>query len=124
VPDEQDQAESLDEDVVDDVDDYDGDEFGDGLPGYPPEAPLGVNTAGVTVDEEEAGESFAERTWREEPDVGEPGARTPPAPHLGQLVDPLGSADEPMIDHEAAAIADEVGGDDDGPEAGALHLEE
>jgi len=124
LPDEQDRAESLDEDVIDDVDDFDGDEYGDGLSDYPPEAPLGVDTVGVTAGEEDVGESFAERTWREEPDSGEPGARSAPAPALGQIVDPYGSADEPMLDHEARAIADEVGGHDDGPEAGALHLEE
>ena len=48
-------AEGLDEDVVDDVDDRDGDEFGEALPQYPPDRPLGVNTVGVTPVEEDAG---------------------------------------------------------------------
>lgn len=122
--DEQDQAEALDEDVIDDVDDYDGDEFGDGLPDYPPDRPLGVETVGVTGVEEDAGESFAERTWREEPDFGEPGARRPSGQQIGQIPDPYASVDEPILDDEAGAIADELDGDEEGPEAGALHIEE
>lgn len=121
--DEQDQAESLDEDVIDDVDDYDGEEYGDGLPQYPPDQPLGVASLGVTGVEEDGGESFDERTWREEPDVGEPGARRPGREPIGQIADPYASADEDILDHEARAIADELGGHEDGPEAGALHLE-
>ena len=67
--DPQDIAEALDADKADEVDDFSGDAFGDALPEYPPERPLGVNTVGVTAVEEDAGESLTERTWREEPDV-------------------------------------------------------
>ena len=41
--DPQDRAEALDEDVVDIVDDITGDEYGEGLPTYPPDRPLGVD---------------------------------------------------------------------------------
>ena len=59
--DPQDTAEALDEEVVDDVDDFTGDEYGEDLPGYPPDRPLG-NTAAGTPIEEDDGESFVERT--------------------------------------------------------------
>src|SRR5262245_53403710 len=85
--DPQDITESLDEDRVDDVDDRTGDEFGEALSDYPPDRPLGVNTVGVTVVEEDAGESFAERTEREEPEPTE-GDRARDEEHgVGQLVD-------------------------------------
>lgn len=122
--DEQDQAESLDEDVIDDVDDYDGDEYGDGLPEYPPDSPLGVTSFGLTGSEEDSGDSFEARTRREEPDFGEPGARRPSRDVVGQIPDPYAAADGEILDHEAKVIADELGGHEDGPEAGALHLEE
>lgn len=119
--DPQDRAELLDEDKVDAVDDFSGDEYGDGLPEYPPDQPLGVDTVGVTPVEEDAGESFAERTWREEPDFGEAGGeRTTDEPSFGQAVEPHAMGE----DHEEQAVADYVGGEEDGPEAGAMHIEE
>ena len=112
--DEQDVAEALDEDVVDEVDDRSGDAFGEALPGYPPDRPLGVGTVGVTPVEEDAGESFAERTWREEPDEEEV------PPQVGQLVD-LEATTE---DREERALAEEVDAvGDESAEELALHIE-
>ena len=51
---------------------------------YPPDRYQGVNTVGVTAVEEDSGESFAERTWREEPEDYRP----PQHSDVGQLVDP------------------------------------
>ena len=99
--DEQDMAEALDEDVVDVDDDRTGD--GEGLPDYPPDRPLGVGTVGVTAVEEDAGESFEERTWREDPD---PGFEPTPANDggVGQLIDP----DVSTLDHEEQQVAEEA----------------
>jgi hypothetical protein len=114
--DEQDRAEAYDEDVVDDVDDYAGDEVGDGLPDYPPERPLGVNTVGVTAIEEDAGESFAERSLREEPEDGWAGRRTG---GVGQLVDPEATS----FDDEDELIGEAEPGDALSAEEAAMHIE-
>src|SRR3954465_1788262 len=96
--DRQDIAEALDEDKTTEDLDYSGDAFGDDLRDFPPDTPLGVGTVGVTPVEEDAGESFAERTWREVPeelpgdDIGDPSASD-----VGQLVEP----DASSLDDEA-----------------------
>ena len=113
--DPQDTAEAFDEDVADSVDDRSGDEFGDDLPTYPPDRPLGVNQVGVTPVEEDAGESFAERTLREEPDVLAPGDDEV----VGQLVDPNATS----FDDEEALVADEVSGEALTAEEAAMHVE-
>ena len=41
-------TEALDRDKIGDEIDSMGDDFGDGLPGYPPCRPMGVGTVGVT----------------------------------------------------------------------------
>ena len=114
--DEQDHAEALDEDVVDDVDDYSGDEVGDDLPDFPPDRPLGVNTVGVTAVEEDAGESFAERSYREEPEDTRTGDRT----DVGQLVDLDSTAAE---DDEPELLGEAEPGDGRSPEEAAMHIE-
>ena len=114
--DPQDQAEAYDEEVVDDVDDYRGDEVGDDLPNYPPERPLGAKGVGVTAIEEDAGESFAERSWREEPEGGEPDGRS----DVGQLVDPGYLSAE---DDEEELIAEEEPGVGLSAEEAAMHIE-
>ena len=113
--DPQDRAETYDEDVVDDVDDRSGDEFGDDLPEYPPDRPLGVNTVGVTPVEEDAGESFAERTMREEPEVvpGDDGQEH------GQLVDPNAAS----LDDQEELIGEEAPGEGMSAEESAMHIE-
>ena len=113
-----DPSEALDEDNVegDDIGDYDGDVVGDDLPDFPPGGFQGVNTVGVTAVEEDAGESFAERSWREEPE----GYRPPPRPDVGQLVDPDSVGE---YDDEAELLADEEPGDGYSPEEAAMHLE-
>ena len=85
-----DRAEALDEDVIAAVDDRTDDEYGQGLPDYPPDRPVGDNTVGVTAVEENVGESFAERTLREEPESGPDGGAVGDDPFgdVGQLVDP------------------------------------
>jgi Family of unknown function (DUF5709) len=113
--DEQDFAERVDEDVVDEDDDYSGDEVGEDLPGYPPDRPYGVNTVGVTAVEEELGDSFAERTYREVPEDARPGDR----PDVGQLVEP----DASDSDDEEELVAEEEPGDGRSPEEAAMHLE-
>ncbi|HEY3486156.1 MAG TPA: hypothetical protein VGK49_12280 [Ilumatobacteraceae bacterium] len=116
----QSQAEALDEDKISDVADFSGDEYGDGLPGYPPDRPLG-DRFGVTAFEEDAGESFAERTLREEPeDLGEDAAVMVARDEVGQLV----ATHEMGDDREEQAIADEVGGEETGPEAAAVRVED
>jgi hypothetical protein len=97
--DEQDVAEAFDEDKTDDGADFRGDAFGDDLPDYPPDRPLGVNTVGVTPIEEDAGESFAERTLRELADELEERWE------VGQLVEP----DASTLDTGAADRRDGVG---------------
>jgi hypothetical protein len=114
--DSQDVAESLDEDVVDDVDDMSGDEYGDGLPDYPPDTPLGVDAFGVTASEEDAGESFAERTAHGMPEFPDDGTVLE---HAGQLVEPNAST----FDDEEEMLADEVGGDTASAEESAMHIE-
>jgi hypothetical protein len=114
--DTQDVAESLDEDVVDDVDDMSGDEYGDGLRGYPPDRPLGVDAFGVTAAEEDAGESFAERTAHGVPEFPDDGTASE---HVGQLVEPNAST----TDHEEEMLADEFGGDTASAEESAMHIE-
>jgi hypothetical protein len=109
-------AEGLDEDVVDDVEDWSGDEFGEDLPQYPPDRPLGVNTVGVTAVEEDAGESFAERTLREEPEenVTEDARRAP-----GQLADDSATSE----DHEEELVGELQPATELGPEEQAIHIE-
>ena len=114
------QSEALDEDKIHDVDDFSGDEYGDGLPGYPPDRPLG-DSFGVTALDQQAGESFADRTLREQPDFGEEGAVTAEARReVGQTVAPHRFGH----DHEEQAIAEEVAGEETGPEAAAMRIEE
>jgi hypothetical protein len=120
-------AEGLDEDKVDDRDDYAGDAFGDELTSYPPDAPLGVNTVGVTAVEEDAGESLAERTWREEPEVDdvdvqrftEGSVGSDDRSVLGQLVD----SDATSLDVEAQQIGEEAAGSGLTAEEAAMHVE-
>ena len=114
--DEQDRAEALDEDVVDDEDDYSGDEVGDDLPDFPPDRPLGVNTVGVTAVEEDAGESFAERTYREEPED----ARADDRSDVGQLVDPDSTSAE---DDEEELLGEAEPGVGLSAEEAAMHIE-
>jgi hypothetical protein len=109
-------AEGLDEDVVDVVDDRGGDEFGEALPQYPPDRPLGVNTVGVTAVEEDAGESLAERVLREEPDE-QVSADDSAAP--GQLADDSATS----VDHEEKLVGEVQPATDLGPEERAIHIE-
>jgi hypothetical protein len=131
--DPQDLAEALDEDKADDIDDLSGDAFGDDLPGYPPDRPMGVNTVGVTPVEEDAGESFAERALREEPDVTEgidvnedlalledEESEVDVGSEVGQLVEP----DASSLDDEAQQIAEAEGGEVLSAEEAAMHIEE
>jgi hypothetical protein len=117
--DPQDVAEALDEDKADEVDDFAGDVFGDDLPDYPPERPLGVNTVGVTAVEEDAGDSFAERTRRQVPDVDDD-AVLDTSPDVGQLVEP----DASTVDAEAQLVADAERGEPLTAEEAAMHIEE
>ncbi len=122
--DSQDQAEALDADKIDDDADPTGDDVGEGFPDFPPDRPLGVNTVGVTPVEEDAGESFAERTMREVPD--------PAAEQFddeaeneddvaGQLVEP----DASTLDHEAQEFAEEEEPTAElAPEEQAMHIED
>jgi hypothetical protein len=113
-----DPSEALDEDDVegDDDADYSGDAVGEDLPDYPPDRYQGVNTVGVTAVEEDSGESFAERTWREQPE----GYRPPQHSDVGQLVD----ADEVgVLDDDEELVAEEEPGDGLSPEEAAMHLE-
>ena len=118
--DPQDHAEALDEDVIDADDDLTGDEYGEGLPDYPPSRPVGVNTVGVTAVEEDAGESFAERTMREEPEAGlDQGSVGDDAfGDVGQLVDP----DTTTEDREEQAVADAVPEVEEAAEEAAMHV--
>lgn len=128
--DSQDQAEALDADKIDDDADPSGDDVGEGLPDFPPDRPLGVNTVGVTPVEEDAGESFAERTMREVPD---PAAQPDPTAEqfddeaeneddvAGQLVEP----DASTLDHEAQEFAEEEEPTAElAPEEQAMHIED
>ncbi len=99
--DPQDRAEALDEDVVDIVDDITGDEYGEGLPTYPPDRPLGVDPAGE---------------WREDPD---PAYEAVPDEGVGQLVEP----DVSTEDHEEQQIADIEPGTGRSAEEAAIHIE-
>jgi hypothetical protein len=89
----QDRAEALDDSKVDTE--------------FPPEEPLGVDKPGVTAIEEQADETFAERTDRavvEDPEVTAP------------VVQPYHDAQEDVVDDEAELVAEaEVDGRD--PEA-------
>lgn len=115
----QSQAEALDEDKISDVADYSGDEYGEGLPDYPPDRPLG-DSFGVTAFEEDAGESFEQRTLREQPeDLGEDDTSDPRV-GVGQMV----ATHRMGHDHEEQAIADEVAGNESGPEAAAVRVDE
>jgi hypothetical protein len=116
--DEQERAEALDEDVLDDVDDRTGDEFGDGLPTYPPDRPLGVGTVGLTPVEEDVGDSFAERSWREEPDTG--GRGDAAADDVGQLVDSTATT----VDEEAQFVGESEPGAAVSAEEAAMHVEQ
>jgi len=116
VSDEQDRAELFDEDKVDEVDDLKGDEFGDDLPEFPPDRPLGVNTVGITPVEEDAGESFAERTFREEPEDDDWQEDDTLA---GQLVDP----DASSLDVEEELIGLVEPGEGLTAEEAAMHIE-
>ena len=116
----QSQAEALDEDKINVVADFSGDEYGDGLPDFPPDRPLG-DSFGVTAFEEEAGESFAQRTLRQQPeDLGEAGAAIVAPGEVGQIV----ATHRMGNDREEQAIADEVGGEEGGPEAAAVRIDE
>jgi hypothetical protein len=114
--DPQEVAESLDDDVVDVVDDRSGDEFGEPLPQYPPDRPLGVNTVGVTAVEEDAGESLAERVLREQPEdqYGVDGSAAP-----GQLADDSATS----VDHEEQLVGELQPATEFGPEERAIHIE-
>ncbi|MGZ4673791.1 MAG: DUF5709 domain-containing protein [Ilumatobacteraceae bacterium] len=114
--DPQEQAESLDEDVIDDVDDTTGDEYGEGLPDYPPDRPLGVDAVGVTAVEEDAGESFAERTAH---GVPEDAIADDSSEHVGQLVEP--DASTPDVEEEL--IADAAPGKGTSSEESAMHIQ-
>jgi hypothetical protein len=110
--DEQDRAEATDADVVDDVDDYSGDED---LADFPPDRPLGVKTVGVTPVEEDAGESFAERTSRQVPEDAAPDDIAA----VGQLVDP----DASTLDDEEELLGEEQPGVGLSAEEAAMHIE-
>jgi hypothetical protein len=111
-----DQSEALDEEDIETDDDFTGDDVGDDLPDYPPDRYQGANTVGVTAVEEDAGESFAERTWREEPEDHRPPAHS----DVGQLVD---RDDVGEWDDEEELLADEEPGEGLSPEEQAMHLE-
>jgi hypothetical protein len=114
-----DQSEALDEDDVegDDNADYSGDDVGEDLRDYPPDRYQGVNTVGVTAVEEDSGESFAERTWRDEPEDHRPAQHS----DVGQLVDP---DDVGEWDDDEELVAEEEPGEGLSPEEEAMHLEE
>jgi hypothetical protein len=117
--DPQEVAESLDQDKIDDGIDSTGDDFGDGLVDYPPDRPMGVGTIGVTPVEEDAGESFAERTARE---ISEVVARDPSDTdddRIGALVDP------DVMDHddEEQLLAEMEPGSSLSAEESAMHIE-
>lgn len=114
--DPQEVAESLDQDKIDDDVDFTGDAFGEGLADYPPDRTLGVDTVGVTAVEEDAGESFAERTTREHPDRTD-AVRDRPA--VGTLVD-AGAMDH---DDEEQLVGEMTPGSHLSPEESAIHLE-
>jgi hypothetical protein len=111
-----DQSEALDEDEIETDDDYTGDDVGDDLPDYPPDRYQGATAFGVTAVEEEVGESFAERTWEEEPERYRPPARS----DVGQLVDP---DDVGELDDEDELVGEEEPGEGLSPEEQAMHLE-
>lgn len=116
----QSQAEALDEDKINDEADFSGDEYGDGLRGYPPDRPLG-DSFGVTAFEEDAGESFADRTLRQQPeDLGEEAAVIVARDEVGQLV----ATHQLGHDREEQAIADEVIGEETGPEVAAMRIDD
>lgn|GEM_PF-4942336 len=88
---------------------------------FPPDEPLGVNERGVTAIEEDAPESFAERSAREaspQPDEDRP------------VVQPYSEAGEDLLDEEAELVADaeidgrapEADGMPEPAEEAALHL--
>jgi hypothetical protein len=79
---------------------------------------MGVNTVGVTPVEEDAGESFAERTWREQPEEQDRSGDADGG--VGQLVDDNATSE----DHEAALIGESRPGTELGPEERAMHAEE
>jgi len=110
-----DPSEALDEDDIETDDDFGGDDVGEDLPGYPPDRYQGVNTVGVTAVEEDSGESFAERTWREEPEDRRP----PQHSDVGQLVDP----DTAEWDDEEELVGEEEPGEGLSPEEEAMHIE-
>ena len=113
--DPQDTAEAFDSDVIDDDDDYAGDD----LPSFPPDRPLGVNTVGVTAVEEDAGESFAERTLRELPEDLPDIDADDELLEVGQLVDPSATT----FDDEPELIADAEPGEVLSAEEAAMHIE-
>jgi hypothetical protein len=90
------------------------------LPDYPPARPVGVNTVGVTAVEEDAGESFAERTMREEleSDLDHGAVGDDTFGHVGQLVDP----DTMTQDREEQAVADTVPEVEEAAEEAAMHI--
>lgn len=114
--DPQEVAESLDQDKIDDDVDSTGDAFGEGLADYPPDRPLGVGTVGVTPVEEDAGESFAERTLREQPEqIDADGDQ----PAVGTLVD----TDAMDHDDEEQLVGEMTPDSHLSPEESAIHLE-
>lgn len=117
--DAQDQAEQLDEDKITDDQDRLGDQVGDAFSQYPPDQPLGVNSVGVTPVEEDAGESFAERTWREEPEPAADGLDPVGVDQpVGELVEP----DASTLDGEEQELGELVDATESGPEEAAIHV--
>lgn len=115
--DPQELAESLDEDIVmgDDFRDTTGDEYGEGLPSFDHDRPLGADTFGVTPVEEDAGESFADRDAQGTPEWDRDDRRR----GVGQLVDNHSST----LDDDDELIADEVPASWLSAEEAAMHIE-
>lgn len=100
--DPQDIAERLDEDVVDDIDDTSGDEYGDGLANFPPDAASGA--------EQDDRVGRARRT----PDRADSDPRT----RVGQLVEP----DASTLDAEEQLIGELLPGHGFSAEEAAMHV--
>jgi hypothetical protein len=130
-------AEALDEDKVDDREDYHGDRSG---VGFPPERPMGSGRQTLTPTDEAFGESVAERDRRENPDplaeeLDRAGRSAPSERQgvgaadededpraVGQLVEP-DDHDVNFPDSEAELVADrEAPAADQPAEEAAMHL--
>lgn len=96
--DPQDRAESLDGDVVEPSNDFEGEAVGESFAAFPPDQLQGADTFGTAPVEEQGGESFAERDERYRPDddlvddapdemATEAIADDRPLPPAGQLVE-------------------------------------